>query len=212
MAQEIEEEDEITTIQREMEKRSTGMSHQHPHQGPPPTPGPSRLAQGLRTAAGGQKTVDPVTTTKHAARSSATQQPASPVSNASDGRSTSPTPTTASVKSRSRRSQRDTTQRAEGPASPFPSIRMEDEGEFFASAEKTHRQTSSNARKPSPLRFAPAAASQTAQPPFAADSNKTSATTRPWEGLQNQNKDLPPQTVLARVIRELEADFAHYKA
>jgi hypothetical protein len=68
----------------------------------------------------------------------------------------------------------------EGPSSPFPSIREEDEVEFFEVSKRIPTQkTASTRRKSSPL-------------------------------LQDGG-DVPPQTVLTRVIGELEADFAHYK-
>jgi len=72
----------------------------------------------------------------------------------------------------------------EGPSSPFPSIREEDEVEFFevskrAPAKQGKTKSSDNRRKPSPL---------------------------------YQDGEAPPQTVLMRVIGELEADFKHYKA
>lgn len=75
----------------------------------------------------------------------------------------------------------------EGPASPFPSIREEDEVEFFEVSKRiptpkegTKAGTSSARRKSSPL-------------------------VQGGEGV-------PPQTVLTRVISELEADFKHYKS
>jgi hypothetical protein len=75
---------------------------------------------------------------------------------------------------------------AEGPSSPFPSIREEDEVEFFEVSKrapskqgKTKTKDSENRRKSSPV---------------------------------YQYGEAPPQTVLMRVIGELEADFKHYKA
>jgi hypothetical protein len=74
----------------------------------------------------------------------------------------------------------------EGPSSPFPSIREEDEVEFFEVSKraptkqgKTKTKASENRRKSSPV---------------------------------YQGGEAPPQTVLMRVIGELEADFKHYKA
>jgi len=73
---------------------------------------------------------------------------------------------------------------AEGPSSPFPSIREEDEEEFFEVSKrapaKQGKSKSSNNRRKSPLPY--------------------------------QDGEAPPQTVLMRVIGELEADFKHYKA
>jgi hypothetical protein len=77
-----------------------------------------------------------------------------------------------------------TRQPAEGPSSPFPSIREEDEVEFFevsrrAPTKQGKTKTSENRRK-SPRIY--------------------------------HDGEVPPQTVLTRVIGELEADFKHYKA
>jgi hypothetical protein len=73
---------------------------------------------------------------------------------------------------------------AEGPSSPFPSIREEDEMEFFEVSKRAptkHGKTKdSDNRRKSPLLY--------------------------------QDEEAPPQTVLMRVIGELEADFKHYKA
>ena len=76
---------------------------------------------------------------------------------------------------------------SERPASPFPSIREEDEVEFFEVSKRiptpkegTKARTSSARRKSSPL--------------------------------VREGDDVPPQTVLTRVISELEADFKHYKS
>ena len=72
----------------------------------------------------------------------------------------------------------------EGPSSPFPSIREEDEVEFFevskrAPSKQGKTKSSDTRRRPSPL---------------------------------YRDGEAPPQTVLMRVIGELEADFKHYKA
>jgi hypothetical protein len=73
---------------------------------------------------------------------------------------------------------------AEGPSSPFPSIREEDEMEFFEVSKraptKQGKTRNSDNRRKSPLPY--------------------------------QDGEAPPQTVLMRVIGELEADFKHYKA
>lgn len=80
----------------------------------------------------------------------------------------------------------------EGPDSPFPSIRAEDEEEFFAlsraAQDATERAT--NAKQTRPAR-------------------QSMEDVRARYGTTNE---VPPQTVLARVIAELEEDFAHFKA
>lgn len=75
---------------------------------------------------------------------------------------------------------------ADGPGSPFPSIREEDETDFF---DTSRRATIATSPSPSPILA-------------------NHATTA-----QGQDDDgVPPQTVLSRVIAELESDFKHYKA
>jgi len=78
----------------------------------------------------------------------------------------------------------------EGPSSPFPSIREEDEVDFFEVSRKTSA--------PRPAKKAGAAAGERRKSPLASGP----------EG----ERDIPPQTVLTRVIAELEADFKHYKS
>lgn len=82
------------------------------------------------------------------------------------------------------------TRRADGPSSPFPSIREEDEADFF---DISHR----------------------AQPP--SSQGEAAATARKASHLNGQyaadsQDGIPPQTVLTRVIGELEQDFKHYKS
>lgn len=77
---------------------------------------------------------------------------------------------------------------AEGPSSPFPSIREEDEVDFFETSRRAtsapQRREKEKERKGSPLGL----------------------------HLGEEERDIPPQTVLTRVIGELEADFKHYKS
>lgn len=210
MAREFQEEDDITRIRNDMERRSKRASPQH--QGPPPTPGPSRLAQGLRAAAAqSQANIDPTMQPSRPARRPSPSHSAPPALD-TDERSCSPSPTTASVRSRSRRSHRDKAQREEGPGSPFPSIRAEDEGEFFAAAEKSLRNPSIPARKISPLRIPSPLAAMQEKPAGPETANKATYPKPFPKNVYGQTDDLPPQTILARVIRELEADFAHYKS
>jgi hypothetical protein len=137
--------------------------------------------------------------------------------------------------------------RSEGPASPFPSIRAEDELSFFSErasprpksrAEPVTRVPSGgstrSARVPSggsagSARVASGGSTRPAsRVPSGSSARSTSAagaTTHPaaWPatttatGLPTlrailDSPDVPPATVLARVIAELEADFAHYKS
>ncbi|BEI84659.1 hypothetical protein CcaverHIS002_0500600 [Cutaneotrichosporon cavernicola] len=149
--------------------------------------------------------------------------------------------------------------RNEGPASPFPSIRAEDELSFFSERPSPHdsprimprradksradlsaadparmpfgtsvagsrvpsggsvaptvRMTSGDRDRVRPSSRVPSGASARSLPgirPTASSSAHTvgAATVRSiLEGA-----DVPPATVLARVIAELEADFAHYKS
>jgi len=75
---------------------------------------------------------------------------------------------------------------AEGPSSPFPSIREEDEDEFFEVSKRAPTKQGRTKTKSS-------------------DNRRKSS-------LLYQDGEAPPQTVLMRVIGELEADFKHYKA
>lgn len=83
---------------------------------------------------------------------------------------------TSGEKDRSRKER----ERQEGPESPFPSIRAEDEAEFFAQMEEHVRSHPGKGLPEDVLKFS--------------------------------RGEVPPQTVLSRVIRELEDDFTHYKA
>ncbi|RXK35042.1 hypothetical protein M231_07695 [Tremella mesenterica] len=70
----------------------------------------------------------------------------------------------------------------EGPNSPFPSIRESDEKEFFSPRPKVTRDKSRYELLPESVR-----------------------------NTIEKKGEVPPQTVLARVIGELEADFGHYR-
>lgn len=89
-----------------------------------------------------------------------------------------------------------------GPDSPFPSIRDEDEAEFF-----------SPRREPVPKHGLPKHQSQRTQPVKPAHSQSRPAHKSQTETVRAILTDgqVPPQTVVARVVRELEDDFAHYK-
>jgi len=180
--------DEVERARRDVEKRQAASTSI-----PAPISAPSKLRQGLHTAAVPQPklmppTVQPPTRIAH--------RPTPPPSD--DGNS-SPTP--ASRSSSSHRSKR--VHQAEGPASPFPSIRAEDEGEFFAALGEPLPLPASARPSPWSMRFttAPPVVQPAIEKPKSR-SRETSPSADP----------LPPQTVLARVLRELEDDFAHYKA
>jgi hypothetical protein len=181
LAREVEREgadEEIRRIQTDVEKRQ---------QRPQPAPGPSKLRQGMHQAASERPTVMPPSAVPPTCT---TRQPTPPLPTDKAQTYGSPTPTQGS-RSRARRSPP-----AEGPSSPFPSIRVEDEEDFFAALNNKEKAVSVDQPIPSTTRPAPATVGHHAQRQFALGSED----------------GLPPQTVLARVIGELEADFAHYKS
>jgi hypothetical protein len=134
---------------------------------------PSKLRQGLhRAGSPDPQVVEPSLVTLPKVPGARLARPITPPSG--NGSPISDT----SSKSRSRnKSHRPT----EGPSSPFPSIREEDEIDFFEASKRAPsvRKSSKEIRRSSPLQH---------------------------------DEDVPPQTVLTRVISELEADFKHYKA
>lgn len=161
---------------------------------------PSALRQGLHTAGNVSPTLVPPTIeppTRVQAKKAAPSQPVQPTkiplppsSESSDGDLSSPAAPGRSVASK----RRSTRTRVEGPGSPFPSIRMEDERDFFDRKVQMENRKSKSA----PTRH-----------------TATGKTARAMANLalgMGNTDDLPPQTVLARVLRELEDDFPHYKA
>lgn len=110
--------------------------------------------------------------------------------------------------------------RDDGPASPFPSIRAEDEADFFAQLEQSAPAQGQSRR----ARAADVGDAEHEEAPESAARPKSRASA--WQRQEKQGKDgkearvgqdvfgaapLPPQTVLARVIAELEDDYAHYR-
>jgi hypothetical protein len=129
--------------------------------------------------------------------------------------------------SRSRRSDdgRRRTSRArprdDGPASPFPSIRAEDEADFFAQLEQSAPARAQSRR----ARATGLGEAEHEEAPESAAKPKSRASARQQQEKQGQGgkearvgqdafgaAPLPPQTVLARVIAELEDDYAHYRS
>ncbi|ORY32305.1 hypothetical protein BCR39DRAFT_523842 [Naematelia encephala] len=183
-SREIASDEDLDRVRRDVQRRSERQVS--------PQPAPSRLRQGLHAAAAEIPVVVPPTEQPNRV---ATRQNLTPP--ASDNGSSSPTPISRSSSSRQQtktKTTRRVSYRAEGPASPFPSIRAEDEESFFSvtGADQTRREAESDSR-----------AKKMASVPVNQRSTPLA------DGAQ---EDLPPQTVLARVIGELEADFAHYKS
>ncbi|KAL1410556.1 hypothetical protein Q8F55_004569 [Vanrija albida] len=197
--------DEIDAVRRDVEARSSVATRlASPHAPPQPTL-PSQLRQGLHALASDQPGLMPpsaqpttrVTTDSSEGEGAASPTPASRTRNSSSA--TVPRPRSraaaaaalaspASSTSSTRRHRR-AVPPAAGPDSPFPSIRVEDEASFFSY------------HAPSPAKAAKA------QPPKA-----TQATLPPSVRSLFDSPLLPPQTVLSRVIRELEDEFSHYKS
>ncbi|WWC66256.1 uncharacterized protein I206_100157 [Kwoniella pini CBS 10737] len=209
----IEEENEDEhRVQQDMEKRKS----RHEQNDTNPVE-PSKLRQGLHAAASSSPTLAPPTV-QPPTRIAESQQPQ--VEDEVD----SPTPISKSIsqqgslirgdfdpkqkKSKSARRANDITNNG-GPSSPFPSIVGDDlEAEFFspsASRKSKSKPTSIPAASAWDKEFTETQAEVRNQVASGNSQRPTSART----GLDGQ--ELPPQTVLARVLRELEDDFAHYK-
>lgn len=194
LARELQAEDEMERSQRDAGPQHTNRI--------PPTPGPSRLARGLRTAA--EDRHPPLAAGSQRRKSTGAgvrlQNPTPPTSD--DGfDSPSPPPSQNAHgdgvkshqdrRSKSARAKRNSSIRSDGPSSPFPSIRNEDEGDFFSVLHKDDLINLDGDERP-------------------ATKTKGGRASKPEAG--TGARDVPPQTVLVRVIGELEADFSHYKA
>lgn len=190
----IASEDDLERIKRDIEKRQQAQTRDKSIQ-----QGPSKLRQGLHQSAATHPTLMPPTIAPPT-RVQPRQHPTPPTS--SDEGEASPTPT-----NRSKRSNRSGSVRIEGPSSPFPSIREEDEDEFFRPVREATQQQpgapSTWAKNFTSVKDPRATGTSNKQP-----RSRGSSPLNP----DNDGGDVPPQTVLARVVSELEADFAHYKA
>lgn len=219
-------EEDIQRAQRDVEKRAATATTAHPPH--VPNAQPSKLRQGLHQAASISPTLQPPsagppTRITHTA----------PTASANHNMPSSPTPTrsshshsgsNSSGKSRSKH----TSLRVEGPSSPFPSIRAEDEEDFFEAAAAGKATTGITSEAPPWAKefvSAPGTGNKARVPSGSSQGSKGSKQkeTTKSKGRSQKEQDLreifnpvdgdvPPQTVLARVIRELESDFAHYKA
>ena len=223
LARDLRRDDEWERVRRDVAKR-TGASAVPHTPGHGHGPGPSKLRQGLHAAAVDFATLMPPTvaptrirpstrhTTDHPPRSkTSASRPQNPTPPSSDDGFDSPTPTFHHGTRSSRQS------RVEGPESPFPSIRAEDERDFFATLENDEKQHELGGRQGG---VGTSVGAGGAPSPWA---KKFVDATRRVPGSSEQSKDgqrvvshgrdgVPPHTVLTRVISDLEADFAHYKA
>lgn len=178
---------------------------------------PSQLRQGLHTAAVAEPQLMPPSARRHTRVSSASE--ADEISDAE--RSPTPTRTMHHVRSPEAHSHTSSSRRRsrilkDGPDSPFPSIRAQDEEEFFSP-----RRPSSRASRPTPVIAAgiplPTSrpGSRTARVASGGSGVSGASMSRPAAADSVRailvDGSVPPQTVLARVIRELEDDFSHYK-
>ena len=194
LGQEAERHGEVERARRDVEKQQRQVETSTT------IPKPSKLRQGLHTVAAAQPQLMPPTVQPPTRK--APPRAHRPTPPASDDGNDSPSP--ASRTSSSRRGKE--TRREEGPSSPFPSIRAEDEGEFFAALDDsvpvpTLKPALAPAR-PSPW------SKKFADAPIPAQKGPLSALNL----ADTETAALPPQTVLSRVLRELEDDYAHYKA
>lgn len=155
---------------------------------------PSKLRQGLHASASSTPTLMPPSTGP-STRIQPPLAPRAPPTPPPEHDELATTISRHSTPSTSQSTRRSRIPRKDGPDSPFPSIRAEDEAEFFKIMEDH------------------AASQQPDRPP-----TKTSNPARqgfagiPEDVLKLSKGEVPPQTVLGRVIRELEDDFRHYKA
>ncbi|WVF70618.1 hypothetical protein IAT40_005410 [Kwoniella sp. CBS 6097] len=180
---------------------------------------PSKLRQGLHAAASTSPTLAPPTV-QPVRKRQVSQHPTPPPSD--DGME-SPTPASrsssrASATRRaslandtpkpSRRKSHKANEVAGGPSSPFPSIIGEElEAEFFSPSRKA---ATASAPVTTELR------GPSRQVSSGSDSGASKRATLSASGRvlnrAAEEQSLPPQTVLARVVAELEDDFVHYKA
>jgi hypothetical protein len=245
------EEEELERVRRDVERRSRGVrqsSALESAKDKDPVKGPSKLRQGLHASAAQVPTTMPPTV-EPPTRFHQGPGPPTPVSDDGALSLSSPTPASRSAsrsgsgsgssqgrrqsdkdegndngnggKSNGRKS-RSAANRVEGPSSPFPSIRAEDEHEFFHLNGLTGTGNT-QPRTSRPSRGDPDGAGATNPSPWARKFTSTTtaaaaAAAARWPsphhipGLSGGVDEVPPQTVLARVLRELEEDFAHYKA
>lgn len=169
--------EEVERVQRDVERRSTANAKSKSTRSAPAPrtqPLPSKLRQGThRVASPEPELIDPSIAIAH--------PPPAEQSGSGSGSDTSQS------KSQHRSKPREKRAEADGPSSPFPSIREEDEADFFDVSRRAPR--------------VPSLAGQAA------------ATSRePRASGAAEVDGVPPQTVLTRVIGELELDFKHYKS
>ncbi|OCF73805.1 hypothetical protein I204_05649 [Kwoniella mangroviensis CBS 8886] len=190
---------------------------------------PSKLRQGLHTASSTSPTLAPPTVQPvRIANPTNRQQHLTPPPSEDDDELRSPTPVSESnsrqgslldqqypaqkskskSKSNKRVSHDITAASAGGLSSPFPSILGdEQEAEFFSpSTRRTQTRTQDRAFVGTQAEIRIKAPSGNGQRSTSGGSGTGSAR----RGLDGE--ELPPQTVLSRVVRELEDDFEHYKA
>nr|XP_018267304.1 uncharacterized protein I303_01289 [Kwoniella dejecticola CBS 10117]OBR89462.1 hypothetical protein I303_01289 [Kwoniella dejecticola CBS 10117] len=240
-----ENEEQVKKVQRDMERRKARMKENETER---ETEGeavvePSKLRQGLHTAASTSPTLAPPTA-QPPTRILKTQRQQEqeqerlirPEPSHLEDDLDSPTPASRSIsrqgslthgpnatipKTKSRPTRRaDTTNNAAGPSSPFPSIVGDElEAEFFSPSRKTQTKSQTQTQFASALDkgFIETQAELRSQVPSRNSQRSASGTGSGSASVSSARKgadgqELPPQTVLARVVRELEDDFAHYKA
>jgi hypothetical protein len=210
------QQEELERVRRDVERRFKEKQTQA--QTPGEGRGPSKLRQGLHISAAQVPGVMPPTVEPQTRVQATRLQDGRPLTPVSDnGGFDSPTPASRSSsdhqtsekgnqggKSKSTRRRSDRV-RKEGPSSPFPSIRAEDEEEFFTLADSAPTRTEGAG----PSLLSGKFGSTTARLPGGGRAGFGGAAS---DRVGEECGQLPPQTVLARVLRELEDDFAHYKA
>lgn len=182
--------EEVQRVQKDVERRSTksAPTRTHQHQQAPEQQ-PSKLRQGTHRAG----SPDPILIDPSIHIQSQTPKPNYTKSRPTQSRVSSHSSDSENSSNRTRSKPTHTHPQDDGPSSPFPSIREEDEIEFFdvsrraTVASSPDPTTDGDARRGVPDDIA-----------------------RVLE--MGGGGEIPAQTVLARVIGELESDFKHYKS
>ncbi|KAK8865923.1 hypothetical protein IAR55_001071 [Kwoniella newhampshirensis] len=202
-----EETEELRRARRDMERREIlEKEADRPAE-------PTRLRQGLHTAASDVPTLAPPSVQPSRSKTKpVSQHPTAPPSDGDDGLYDSPTPPSRSSSRLDSLDARETTQHKtkssrreshhriskEGPHSPFPSIVGDElEKEFFSPLRQNKSPWAHNFTRREAVEVRSTGSGSGSRVPSGRGSPDGQA--------------LPPQTVLARVVAELEDDFDHYK-
>ena len=201
--------EDVQRVQKDVERRSTksaparthGQNAQPMQEAQQQTRAPSKLRQGTHRAGSPDPelvdaSIHQSTPTAAPAQSTRprTQQQQQQQQRTDDHDSSSGSDTRRQNKSRSKPSRVQ-----DGPSSPFPSIREEDECDFFEASRRATVGSGANTPTLRELGLGAGIGTDGLPPSIA-------------QVLGAGKGEIPPQTVLTRVIATLESDFKHYKA